>query len=80
MLLLAVMVLTVLSLGLGWTVYRLLVERERNYELNIAMERSIYDAGWFAEYREARNKAARALIEQRAGQDGKQKAAQATAK
>lgn len=65
MLHLAVMVLVLLCLGLAWAVLRLFTEREYDHELDAAVERAIYEAGWLVEYREAHRKAKEALAKRR---------------
>ena len=71
MLQLTVMVLSLLCLGLAWFVFRLVTEREYDYELDTAVERAIFEAGWLEEYHKAHRKAKEALVKGRALRRGK---------
>jgi hypothetical protein len=74
MLELAVLILVLLNCGLAWAIYRLFSVHQRDFEMDAAVERAIYDAGWLAEYRKANMKAAEALAERRTHQNCKQTA------
>lgn len=46
-------IMSLLFGGMAYMIYVLMREREHSFKWKVALERSIYDAGWIEEYKRA---------------------------